>query len=75
MNQTPVMPPLPHWYILGTRVDATCYGDAVLRIREVPETCLVLRLGKMADALGRTPCHPPPLLRPLSSLASGSRPG
>jgi N-acetylglucosaminyldiphosphoundecaprenol N-acetyl-beta-D-mannosaminyltransferase len=26
------MPPLPHRYILGTRVDATSYGDAVSRI-------------------------------------------
>jgi N-acetylglucosaminyldiphosphoundecaprenol N-acetyl-beta-D-mannosaminyltransferase len=26
------MPPLPHRYILGTRVDATSDGDAVSRI-------------------------------------------
>ncbi|MGD0060330.1 MAG: WecB/TagA/CpsF family glycosyltransferase [Verrucomicrobiia bacterium] len=32
MNKTSVMPPLSHRYILGTRVDATSYGDAAARI-------------------------------------------
>jgi N-acetylglucosaminyldiphosphoundecaprenol N-acetyl-beta-D-mannosaminyltransferase len=32
MNETLAMPPLPHRYILGTRVDATSYDDAVSRI-------------------------------------------
>lgn len=34
MNKISVMPSLPHRYILGTRVDATSYGDAVSRILE-----------------------------------------
>src|SRR5208283_889496 len=32
MNKTSVIPPLSHRYILGTRVDATSYGDAAARI-------------------------------------------
>ena len=32
MNETLAMPPLPHRYILGTRVDATSYADATARI-------------------------------------------
>jgi N-acetylglucosaminyldiphosphoundecaprenol N-acetyl-beta-D-mannosaminyltransferase len=32
MIKAPNMPPLPHRYILGTRVDATSYADATARI-------------------------------------------
>lgn len=32
MNEAPVMAPLPHRYVLGTRVDATSYADATERI-------------------------------------------
>jgi N-acetylglucosaminyldiphosphoundecaprenol N-acetyl-beta-D-mannosaminyltransferase len=32
MNKTLALPPLPHRYILGTRVDATSYADASARI-------------------------------------------